>query len=125
MRVEPLPPYEQSAMRSPGVAHRWPSDETYLGWIELAVRNENVLGELLAGSGADGLARQIRAVHTYPIREVYTIISAGRPTEVGLRGYPAVQTIAAAGAGNQHSREVLDLLFGDAAHGLDRLRRHT
>ena len=125
LRVEPLPPYERSAMGSPGVAHQWPNDETYLGWIELAVRNEGVVGDLLAGAAADELAKQVGAVHTYPVREVYTIISAGRPTEVGLRGYPAVQTIIAAGAGNQRSEAVLNLLFGDAVRGLDQLRRRT
>ncbi|MGP4024020.1 ethyl tert-butyl ether degradation protein EthD [Actinomadura sp. 3N407] len=125
LRVEPLPPYDRSAMSSPGVAHQWPNDETYLGWIELAVRNEGVIGDLLSGAGADELAGQVRAVHTYPVREIYTIISAGRPTEVGLRGYPAVQTIIAAGADDQRSEAVLNVLFGDAVRGLDQLRRRT
>lgn len=125
LRVEPLPPYERSVMGSPGVAHQWPNEETYLGWIELAVRNEGVVGDLLADGAADELAKQVVAVHTYPVREVYTIISAGRPTEVGLRGYPAVQTIIAAGADNQHSEPVLNLLFGDAVRGLDQLRQRT
>ncbi|WP_207757672.1 ethyl tert-butyl ether degradation protein EthD [Nonomuraea cypriaca] len=125
LRVEPLPPYDRSAMASPGVAHQWPNDETYLGWLELAVRDEGVVGDLLAGAAADELAEQVKAVHTYPVREVYTIISAGRPTEVGLRGYPAVQTIIAAGAGDQRGEAVLNLLFGDAVLGLDQLRRRT
>jgi hypothetical protein len=125
LRVEPLPPYDQSAMASPGVPHQWPNDETYLGWIELAVRNEGVVGDLLAGTAADELAKQVGAVHTYPVREVYTIISAGRPTEVGLRGYLAVQTIIAAGADYQRSEAVLNLLFGDAVRGLDELRRRS
>ncbi|TDD17006.1 hypothetical protein E1294_29255 [Nonomuraea diastatica] len=107
------------------MAHRWPNDETYLGWIELAVRNEGVIGDLLAGAATGELVRQVRAVHTYPVREVYTIISAGRPTEVGLRGYPAVQTIIAAGADDQRGEAVLGILFGDAVRGLDRLRRST
>ncbi|PDP86445.1 ethyl tert-butyl ether degradation protein EthD [Glycomyces fuscus] len=121
LRVEPLPPYERSAMGSPGVERRWPTDETYLGWIELAVRTEGVVGDLLSGVAIDELAEQVGAVHTYPVREVYTIISAGRPTEVGLRGYPAVQTIMAAGADGQRDEAVLELLFGDAVHGLDQL----
>jgi hypothetical protein len=125
LRVEPLPPYGQSAMASPGVPHQWPNDETYLGWIELAVRNESVVGELLAGTAADELAKQVGAVHAYPVREIYTIISAGQPTEVGLRGYPAVQTIIAAGVGDQRSAAILNLLFGDAVRGLDQLRRRT
>lgn len=125
VRVEPLPPYERFAMGSPGVAYQWPNDETYLGWIELAVRNEGVVGDLLAGAAAGALARQVRVVHTYPIREVYTIISSGRPTDVGLRGYPAVQTIIAAGVDDQRSEAVLNLLFGDAVRGMDQLRRRT
>lgn len=125
LRVEPLPPYDRSVMASPGVPHQWPNEETYLGWIELAVRNEGVLGDLLAGAVADELAKHVGAVHTYPVREIYTLIAAGRPTEVGLRGYPAVQTIIAAGADDQRSEAVLNLLFGDAVRGLDQLRRRT
>jgi hypothetical protein len=112
-------------MASPGVAHEWPTDETYLGWIELAVRDEGVVADLLAGAGTDELAAQVRAVHAYPVREIYTIISAGRPTDVGLRGYPAVQTIVAAGVSNQRSDAILRLLYGDAVRGLDQIRRRT
>jgi hypothetical protein len=125
LRVEPLPPYDSSAMSSPGVPLQWPNDETYLGWIELAVRNESVAGDLLAGVHAGEFANQVGAVHAYPIREIYTIISAGRPTEVGLRGYPAVQTIIAIGADYQRSEGILNLLYGDAVRGLDQLRRQA
>jgi hypothetical protein len=117
LREEPLPPYGESAMSSPGVPHQWPSDETYLGWIELAVRDEGLAGELLEGTASDGFAERIAAIHTYPVREVYTIVSAGRPTEVGLRGYPAVQAITAAGADNQRNEAVLKLLYGDVMCG--------
>jgi hypothetical protein len=125
LRVEPLPPYERSAMSSPEVPHQWPSDDTYLGWIELAVRHEGVVGDLLAGAAADEFAAQVGAVHSYPVREVYTLICAGQPTEVGLRGYPAVQTIIAVGARNQRTEEVLNRLFGDAVRGLDQLERRS
>lgn len=122
LRAEPLPPYEEAAMASPGVPYQWPGDETYLGWIELAVRREDVLRDLLDPAFANDIAEQVRAIHTYPVREIYTLISAGRPTEVGLRGFPAVQTIHAAGADNQQSEAVLKLLFGEAVSGLDQLR---
>ncbi|KOX09959.1 hypothetical protein [Nocardiopsis sp. NRRL B-16309] len=125
LRVEPLPPYSRSVMRSPGVPHQWQDDGTYLGWIELAVRDEEVLRELRSSAALDHLAHQVRAVHTYPIREVYTLVSAGRPTDVGLRGYPAVQTITAAGVDTQRDEHVLEQLFGDAVHGLDQRRRPT
>ena len=123
LRVEPLPPYDQAAMSSPGVPLQWPNDETYLCWIELAVRNEGVFGDLLACQLADGLAEQVQSIHTYPVREIYTIISSGRPTEVGLRGYPAAQLVSAAGAENQRDESFLNMLYGDAVYGLDQLRR--
>lgn len=122
LRIELLPPYEQSAMSSPGVPRQWPCKATYLGWIELAVRNEGAVADLLAGAPDDELTAHVSAIHTYPIREVYTIISTGRPTDVGLRGYPAVQVINAAGAENQRSEAVLNLLFSDAVRGPDQLR---
>lgn len=125
LRVEPLPPYDEAAMSSPGVSREWPTDETYLGWIELAVRSEGALRDLLAVLDPGEFARQVAAVHTYPVREIYTIIAAGRPTEVGLRGYPAAQAIAAVGADNQRRDEVLNLLFGEAVRGLEQLRRPT
>lgn len=112
-------------MGSPGVPHGRPSDDTYLGWVELTVRDEGVVGDLLAEPSADGLAEHVAAIHAYPVREIYTIISAGRPTEVGLRGYPAVRTMNAVGAGAQHGEAVLSLLFGDAVLGPDRLRGRT
>lgn len=121
LRVEPLPPYERSVMPSPNVPYQWPNDETYLGWIELAVRHEGVLGGLVTDLDTTAIAEQLKAVHTYPLREVCTLISAGRPTDVGLRGLPAVRTIEAVGAGAQRSEAVLRLLFGDAVGGLDRL----
>ncbi|MFE3459276.1 ethyl tert-butyl ether degradation protein EthD [Nocardiopsis aegyptia] len=123
LRVEPLPPYAESVMASPGVPDQWPSDETYLGWIELSARNEDVFDDLLSDVLGNDLAEQVEAVHTYPVREIYTIISAGRPTDVGLRGYPAVRTIMAAGVDEQRDRNLLELLYGEAVHGLDRLRR--
>ncbi|MGW5875119.1 ethyl tert-butyl ether degradation protein EthD [Nocardiopsis terrae] len=123
VRVEPLPPYARSAMGSPGVPHQWPNDQTYLGWIELAVRDRGAVGGLLAGTATGELSELVRAVHTYPVREIHTLIRAGRPTEVGLRGYPAVRAITAAGADNQRDEDLLHDLFGDAVRGLDQLRR--
>ncbi|MBB3052738.1 hypothetical protein FHS23_003779 [Prauserella isguenensis] len=122
LRVEPLPPYERSAMSSPGVPWQWPTDTAYLGWIELAVRTETVPTDLATGGSLADAARVIREVHTYPIREVYTLISAGRPTDVGLRGYPAARTISDVGAANQSDDDVLTLLYGDAVRGIDQLR---
>ena len=122
LRVEPLPPYDQ-AMGSPGVPLQWPTDETYLCWVEVAVRNEGVFSDLPAWLSADALAKQVRSIHTYPVRAIYTMISSGRPTEVGLRGYPATRLIEAIGAKNQREEPLLHTLYGDAAGGLNQTRQ--
>lgn len=121
VRVEPLPRYEQEAMASPGVPWEWPADASYAGWVEVAVRERAVVTELAAALA--GVADRVAAVHTYPVREVYTLIAAGRPTDVGLRGFPAARLIGEVGADNQRDEGVLSLLFGDAVRGLERLRR--
>lgn len=123
LRIEPLPPYDKAALSTPGVPLQWPTDETYLCWVELAVRNEAVVGDLVECLSVDELAKQVRSIHTYPVREIYTIISLGRPTEVGLRGYPAAQLIDAVGAENQRKEPILNTLYGDAVYGLDQVRR--
>jgi hypothetical protein len=103
LRVEPLPPYGQSAMGSPGVARQWPNDETYLGWIELAVRNESVMSDSLAGAIADELAKQ--SVPSTPTRSARSTRSSprdGRPRSAcaAIRrcrlSSPQVPTISAA-----------------------------
>jgi hypothetical protein len=39
-----------------------------------------------------------------------------------LRGYPAVETIRAAGAANQRRSDLLRVIYGEAVDGRDRLR---
>src|SRR5699024_10649381 len=68
LRVEPLPPYRQSVMPSPGVPHQWPTRDTYLGWIEIAVRHDG-FADLIDTIQTVELARYVKAIHTYPVRE--------------------------------------------------------
>lgn len=119
LRVEPLPPYDEFALKSPGLPKKWPSTESYLGWMELAVRDESVIHTLCADIPDEDLVKHIKAMHPYPVREIYTMISEGRPTEVGLRGYPATEVIASVGSDTQHSDKLLELIFGDIVRGLD------
>jgi hypothetical protein len=114
VRVQPLSMYDPTIRSSPGVLHDWPTAQSYLGWIELSVRDESVLAELHRVPWA-------AAIHTYPISEVYTIVARGRPTEVGLRGFPAFQTILAAGAEEQRTARTLAIVYGEAVRGIDRL----
>jgi hypothetical protein len=123
LRLQPLERYDINAWNSPGIDHRWPAEREYWGYIELSIREPQVAAALL-GSSFDGtaFARHVEAVHSYPIDAVYTIVQGGRPTEVGLRGYPAVRTIEQAGADNQRNPELLRVLYGDAVLGIERLR---
>jgi hypothetical protein len=52
------------------------------------------------------------SAHTYPVEEKYTLVFGGRPTHVGLRGFPAFQVILASGANNQLQPELVEALYG-------------
>lgn len=108
LHVVLLQPYSRE---SPAV----PEEARYDAWIEVVAREEAVAAGLLGV--APGLAEHIRALHAYPIREQYTLVQDARPTEVGLRGWPAVETILTAGAENQRRIELLEALYGPVVRG--------
>jgi hypothetical protein len=121
LRVQPLQPYDPAAWKSPGVDHRWPGDLAYAGWLEMAVGPGTDTAALLNHDARRNMRQLVEAVHAYPIREVYTMVAAGHPTEVGLRGFPGYEVIVAAGADNQRAPGLLRSIFGDAVDGVDRL----
>jgi hypothetical protein len=47
------------------------------------------------------------------------MVANGRPTEVGLRGASAVETIIAADADNQHAPELISFVYGDPVTSQD------
>ncbi len=51
---------------------------------------------------------------SYRVKARYEMVAEGRPTQLGLRGLDALQTIEAAGADNQKEAAVLQVLFGAA-----------
>jgi hypothetical protein len=52
------------------------------------------------------------------------LVYNGKPTDVGLRGFSAVQTIEQAGADNQKATDLLEALYGEVVHGLStRIKR--
>ncbi len=61
-------------------------------------------------------------IHSFPVLARYTLVVDGRPTDVGLRGYPAVEVIEQAGARNQHDIGPLEAMYGDIVRGADRKR---
>jgi hypothetical protein len=117
LRVQILQPYDPAGSEAPGVEHRLPPEHQYQAWIELIAESESA-GRALAGKDfSDRAKRLISAVHVYPIEARYTIVWQGRPTDVGLRGWPAVETIIKAGADNQRDHDLLRAVFGRAADG--------
>jgi hypothetical protein len=114
LRVEPLEPYDRGLWDSPGVDHDWPSEHEYWDWVELTVEHEDVAQSLLSILEADFVS----STHVYPITSI--IVDGGRPTEVGLRGYPALATIIGAGASNQRQPALLRVLYGETVRGVER-----
>jgi EthD domain len=112
LRFTPLEPYDPAGWPSPGVEHAWAPEHQYQAWVELVVRDAAELG---------GLPRLdpevVGGAHVYPVREKYTIVHDGRPTDVGLRGWPMVWLIEQAGADNQKAPALLRAVYGEVVDG--------
>ena len=88
-----------------------PQEQQYQAWIDLVVQDTSVTKHL-AESGADLLATHVSTLHAYPVAACYTSNFAGRPTLVGLRGYPALDAIRALGAANQTDPALVRWMYG-------------
>lgn len=93
-----------------------PVERQYQAWIDLTVRDEAALRRLVAEAD---LAREIAVLHAYPVRAIYTSNRNGRPTFVGLRGYPAYAALTALGGYNQAHPSILRWMYGDVAAGVE------
>lgn len=110
LRLHLLEPYSEKA-NSPCVSHDCAIAKQYGAWIELIIDEQTTLKSLLSSSDP---AQFIRAIHPFEISAYYTMVYDGKLTEVGLRGFPAVQTILAAGADLQRQPDLLKALYGSA-----------
>ncbi|MBD3884493.1 EthD domain-containing protein [Phormidium tenue FACHB-886] len=108
LRLHLLEPYRDQE-NSPCVSHDWAKEKHYQAWMELVVDRQDSLESLLQSNEQPQF---IRAIHSFPIVAYYTLVYNGKVTEVGLRGYPAVQTILEAGAENQRQPDLLEALYG-------------
>jgi hypothetical protein len=113
LRFTPLEAYDDTAWQSPGVDHVWAEAEQCQAWIEIVVTDTAVLRRLATFDDA-----VVRGAHTYPVRAVHTIVFDSRPTDVGLRGWPAVKLIETTGATNQQDPQLLRALYGDVVDGI-------
>lgn len=108
-----LEPFDESE-NSPYVSHDWAKEKHYQAWIELMCKDEAARKQLFSSSEH---AKFIKAIHTFPLVARYTMVYDGKLTIVGLRGFPAMQTIEQAGAENQKSPELLEILYSDVVRG--------
>ena len=83
----------------------------YQAWFDLAVEDEGVFGSL----PMIDLADVANVIHSYPVVANYTSNYAGKPTFVGLRGYPAWDALTAIGGYNQAESEIMQWMFGSIA----------
>ena len=93
-----------------------PPERQYQAWIDLSVEREADLSRLV---NTNDLAPYVSALHAYPVRAVYTSNQGGRPTFVGLRGYPAYSALKAIGGYNQAHPLMLRWMYGDKAEGVE------
>lgn len=84
-------------------------------WIDLTVTDASVFGQLVPVAERAELAAHVEAIQALEIAEIYTIVFDEKATHVGLRGWPAVQTIEEIGAHAQANPELLALLYGPCA----------
>lgn len=89
-----------------------PPERQYQAWIDLTLADEGV------ALPTEGLAREVRAVHAYPVAANYTSNYAGRPTFVGLRGFPAWDALTAIGGYNQAQPPLMRWMYGEVAEGV-------
>lgn len=94
-----------------------PLELQYQAWIDLMVADDRVIRRMLTATDESLLTEHVRALHAYPTPVVYTSVYRGRPTLVGLRGYPAYAAMKALSAVNQEQVSLLQWMYGDAVRG--------
>jgi hypothetical protein len=92
-----------------------PVEQQYQAWIDLTAEDKTVVSALIAPNEGVDYAAHIAEIHSYPTRVVYTSNYAGKPTLVGLRGYPAYEAIRALGAEHQKDTRLLQWMYGPVA----------
>jgi hypothetical protein len=92
-----------------------PVEQQYQAWIDLTVESEAVARTLVSPDDGIDYGANIAEIHAYPTRVVYTSNYAGKPTIVGLRGYPAYAAIRSLGAEHQKDKSLLQWMYGAPA----------
>ncbi|MDH7973256.1 hypothetical protein QH494_13790 [Sphingomonas sp. AR_OL41] len=115
LRVSMLEAPDVAAERAAGYPIKThPPERQYQAWIDIALADEAVAEKLPLG----GVAEYVGEIHAYPIAANYTSNYAGRPTFVGLRGFPAWDALTAIGGYNQAQPAILEWMYGPVASGV-------
>lgn len=93
-----------------------PFERQYQAWIDISV---NAVSDITRLVDSTDLSKNVRALHAYPVRAIYTSNQKGKPTFVGLRGYPAYKALTAIGGYNQAHNSILRWMYGDVAEGVE------
>ena len=113
LRLSLLEAPDVSAERAAGYPIKThPPERQYQAWIDLALAHDGV------ALPTEGLGETARAVHAYPVAANYTSNYAGKPTFVGLRGFPAWDALTAIGGYNQAQEPIMRWMYGDVAEGV-------
>lgn len=91
-----------------------PKELQYQAWIDVVLTDASVSRTL---SIMPDEAATMAVIHAYPVANLYTSVYNGRPTLVGLRGYPAYEAIKALNAANQRQPSLLEWMYGPVTGG--------
>ena len=89
-----------------------PVEQQYQAWIDLTLESDAVARALISADDGINYGANVAEIHAYPTRVVYTSNYAGKPTIVGLRGYPAYAAILSLGAEHQKDKRLLQWMYG-------------
>lgn len=112
VRYHLLEDYDDENFPSTLVTHNRPVGVRYNAWIELGVKPGADLSQILEDELSQ-IIDEIETIHINPIADKYTIMAKEKATIVGLKGYPAYQTILKAGAKNQLNEKLLYDIYGN------------
>lgn len=110
VRYHLLEEYDDENIQDTQVSHHRPFAVRYNAWIELAFKPNSDVAILLEPLLSE-IMLNLDTIHLQPIFEKYTIVAESKPTVVGLKGFPAYQTILVAGAQNQLSEKLLSDIY--------------
>lgn len=108
------PPNESELSQS--VSHYKPLDKQYQALMEIAFADRVEMSRCFASpqyvATIKGQPKFIRQIHTFVVRETYTLIAGGKLTLAGLRGYHQAELITRIGAANQLEDDITNLMLG-------------